>query len=53
MFQETYLLAIEIGVIEQMSIDVERDVYARMSKLALNVLNVLASGDSHARVRVP
>ncbi len=46
------LLPVEFRIDKKMPIAIERDFYARMPKLVLDVFQILASGYSDAGVRM-
>ena len=52
MLQKLCLLPLEIGIVEQMSIDIQGYINARMTHQRLNILDVLPSPYSHACITV-
>jgi len=52
-FEELHLLTVKVGIVEKVTIDIHSYLDARMTKLGLDVFDVLPRDDPDACVRVP
>jgi hypothetical protein len=46
-------LAVKVGIIKEVAVNIQSDFYAGMPQLILNVFDILPGGDSHADIGMP